>query len=339
MRHSWSISDSPDLPIRAFRKALGKNRPETLEGGKGGAPSAPDPYVTTDAQSRLNKETALYNKALNAGNYSNPFGYQSTGVESIDPITGAPIYRTDVGVSGPLQGLLSNAMGQAGSAQGMNPYLQESLRGFQGSLSGLSQDLGSLGQSLTPQDAAQAQQRGQEAAYRAQTQYLDPQFAQREQSLQAQLAAQGLAPGSQAYSNAMLNFGNERQRAYSDAANQSVMTGSQLGTQNLQNQLAGINTKAGLFGQIGGNIGQQAGLTGQQAQLSQIPLSQLGSLASLIPGYTGTAQSGMNPADIASAMNNQYQGQLGQYNARQQSSNANTAALAGLAGTAAMMFF
>src|SRR5881392_2206965 len=214
MRHSWTISDSPDLPLRAFRKAFGKNRPATLE-GKGGAPTAPDPYNTSAAQGGLNQQAAAYNKALNLGNYSTPFGSQNSGIQGYDPATGAPIYRTDISADPRLSGLLNQSLGQAAGAQDINPYLMDSMRGYQGTLSGLSQDIGRLGQSFSPQDAAQAQQRGQDAAYQAQTQYLDPQFSQREQSLESKLAAQGLAPGSQAYSNAMLNFGNERQRAYS----------------------------------------------------------------------------------------------------------------------------
>jgi len=332
MRHSWSISDSPDLPIRAFRKALGKNRPDTLEGGKGGAPSAPDPYGMASAQGGLNQQAAAYNKALNLGNYTNPFGGQSSGISGFDPVSGAPIYQTNIGVNPQLGGLINQTLGQMGNAQANNPYFNDSYRGYQGVISGLNQNVGALGQSLTPQDAAQAQQRGQDAAYQSQTQYLDPQFNQQQESLQAKLAAQGLAPGSQAYGNAMTNFNNQRQQAYSNAQNQAILTGSQLGTQNWQNQLAGVAAKSGLYNQMAQNIGQQAGITGQQAALGQLPFQQMSALAGLVPGYGGVGQSGLNPADIASAMQNQYLGQLGLYNSRQQAQNATNSNLAGLFG-------
>jgi hypothetical protein len=367
MRHSWSISDSPDLPIRAFHKALGKNRPATLEGGKGGGPSAPNPWEASAAQTAMNRDTAVYNKALNLGNYSNPFGSQQSSFSGYDPVTGAPIYQTNISANPELQQQLNNVLGQTGQGAAINQSALGGLYGLNAQAGSLGNQLGALSPqygvinsqlsdlrgSISPEAAQQAQLMGRDAAYQAQSQYLDPQFSQGQESLEAKLAAQGLAPGSQAYSNAMLNFQNQKQRAYSDAANQAIMTGSQIGTQNWQNQLAGQQANAGLLGQMGQNlgaqsgligqqsglVGQQAGLMGQMTGIGQIPYSNLQSIASMIPGYSGTAQSATNPADIMGAMNNQYQGQLGQYNARQQSSNANTAALAGLAGTAAMMFF
>jgi hypothetical protein len=353
MRHSWSISDSPDLPIQAFRKALGKNRPATLEGGKGGGPSAPNPWEASAAQTAMNRDTAVYNKALNLGNYSNPFGSQQSSFSGYDPVTGAPIYQTNISANPELQQQLNTVLGQTGQGAAINQSALGGLYGLNAQTNALAPQYGQLNQelaglrgSISPEAAQQAQLMGRDAAYQAQSQYLAPQFSQGQESLEAKLAAQGLAPGSQAYNNAMLNFQNQKQRAYSDAANQAIMTGSQIGTQNWQNQLAGQQANAGLLGQMGQNLGQQSGLIGQQAGLigqmtgiGQIPYSNLQSIASMIPGYSGTAQSATNPADIMGAMNNQYQGQLGQYNARQQSSNANTAALAGLAGTAAMMFF
>lgn len=352
MRHSWSISDSPDLPIRAFRKALGKNRPETLEGGKGGAPQAPDPYATSDAQTRMNQATAAYNKALNLNNFTNPFGSQQTVISGYDP-SGAPIYQTNISANSGVLGAAGNLLGDIQNSSAINQNVLgglQDLSGYLGNIGGQSQTIaskyGDLANTLDQDAAQRAQQQGQNAAYAAQAQYLDPQFSQQAESLSAKLAAQGLAPGSQAYNNAMLNFQNEKQRAYSNAQNQSILTGSQLGTQNWQNQLAGLQAQGGLLqGQLGalGNdmnsINQRASLLGQMSGVGQLPYSNLQSVASLIPGYSGIGQSGSNAADIMGAMNNQYQGQLGQYNARQQSANATTSSLAGLAGTAAMYFF
>lgn len=306
MRH---YSEHPDLPLRAFRAALGKNRPETLEGGKGGsAPSAPDPYTVANATTQTNDQTAAYNKALNLNNYTNPFGSQQTTQVGTDAATGAPIYNTNISASQPLTNLINSSMGAAGNANGT---LQSALFG-----------LGSVNNSISPQAAQQAGQQGQQAAYAAQTQYLDPQFAQEGTSLESQLANQGLTPGSQAYTNAMTNFNNAKQQAYSNAANTSVLTGQQIGSQMLQNELA--------------TAGQKASLYGQQASLAQLPFSQIASLASLVPGNTGTASSSASPANIAQAFQNQYQGQLNAYNANVQSANSTQSGLFGL-GTAGMM--
>lgn len=336
MRHFFLTCDAaPDLPVRAFRKSIGKDRPQTLEGGKGGgAPAAPDPWETSAATTASNQQTAAYNKALNLGNYSNPFGAQTSTISGYDPSTGAPIYQTNTTADPQLQGAMNGLFGQLGYS---GPMLNNALSSYgtlgagYGALNGQLQGLSS---SLSPEAAQQAQQRGQDAAYASQTQYLDPQFSQQQESLGAQLANQGLTPGSQAYNNAMLNFNNTKQRAYSDAANQSILTGSQIGTQNWQNQLSGIGTQAGLFGQIGSNYGQIGSLTGQQLSASQLPYQNLQTIASMIPGYSGPATSGAQPADIAGYLNNQYQGQLAGYNARQASNNQTMGTLGTLGGAA-----
>lgn len=324
----WHCFEQPDLPARAFIRALGKNRPETLEGGKGGsAPAAPDPYTTAAAQTQTNNQTAAFNKALNLNNYSNPFGSQQTVAVGTDP-TGAPIYQTTIGASQPLQNLINGSMTQAGNS---NTTLNNSIYG----LGGINQQLGTLGQQISPQAAQQANQQGQQAAYAAQTQYLDPQFSQGQSSLESQLANQGLTPGSQAYNNAMTNFNNSKQQAYSNAANESVLTGSQIGSQMLNNNLAAVGEQGNLLNQEGANYGQQA-------SLSQIPYSQLSSLAGLVPGNTGTSQSAAQPANISQAIQNQYQGQLNAYNANTQSANSSAQGAESLVGTAAMaamMFF
>lgn len=308
MRH---YSELPDLPLRAFRRAFGKHAPATLEGGKGGgAPQAPDPYAVAGATTQTNKDTAAFNKALNLNNYSNPFGSQSTTQVGTDPTTGAPIYNTQISASAPLRGLIDSTMGSLNGANGT----------FKSALFGL----GGLQDAIDPQAAQKAGQAGQQAAYAAQTQYLDPRFQQGQTSLESHLANQGLTPGSQAYDNAMKNFNLSKNQAYSDAGNQSILTGQQIGTQMLQNQLA--------------TVGQKANLYGQQASLSQIPYSQLQALAGLIPGNTGVAQSAASPANIAQAFQNQYQGQLNAYNTNVASENSTMGGLFGLGATGALAF-
>ncbi|MCW3678215.1 tail fiber domain-containing protein [Burkholderia cenocepacia] len=321
MRHFF---EQPDLPLRAFRKALGKDRPETLEGGgKGGdAPSAPDPWVVAQSTTAANNAAAQFNKALNLNNYSNPFGSQQSTQVRTDPATGAPIYNTNISASGPLQGLINSSMNAAGNG---STQVSNALFG----LGGLNTQLAGLNSSIDPNAAQLAGQRGQDAAYAAQTQYLDPRFSQGQMSLESQLANQGLTPGSQAYDNAMKNFNLSKNQAYSDASNQSILTGQQIGTQMLQNQLATAGQKANLLGQQGANYGQMA-------NLAQLPFSQLATLAGLVPGNTGTAQAATSPANIAQAMQNQYAGQMNQYNTGVASANSTMGGLFGLGGAGLM---
>lgn len=354
MRLYLLTSDAPDLPQSAFRKSFLGNRPATLEGGKGGsAPAAPDPYQTAAATTQSNQQTAAFNKTLNLNNFSNPFASQQSQQVGTDPATGAPIYNTIISPNATVGNQLDQLMGQIGQSNGVTQNALSGLYGLQNNLSNigyaynaLSPQYAQLSQGLNSSAAQNAQQQGQNAAYAAQTQYLDPQFSQQKESLDAQLANQGLTPGSQAYNNAMLNFNNQKQQAYSNAQNQAIMTGSQIGTQNWQNQLAGAQTQAGLLdrqagmlGQLSGLNSQAAGLYGQQAGLGQVPYSNLQSLASLIPGYSGNATSTAAAADIAGNINNAYQGQLASHNADVQSANSTTGTIAGLAGIAAMAFF
>lgn len=321
MRH---FIEFPDLPALAFRRSFGRNRAATLEGGKGGsAPAAPNPYTVASATTQTNDTTAAFNKALNLNNYSNPFGSQTSVETGTDPATGAPIYQTTIGASAPLQSLISGAETQAGNANGT---LNSSLYG----LGGVNQQLQQVGSSLNPNSAQQAMQQGDQAAYAAQTQYLNPQFQQEGASLQSQLANEGLSPGSQAYTNSMTNFNNAQQQAYSNAANQATLTGSQIGSQMLQNQL-------GVAGEQGNLLNSEATNLGQQASLSQLPYSDLSTLAGLVPGNTGTAQSAAQPANIAQGFQNQYQGELNAYDASTGASNSTKSGLFGLGSAAIPM--
>ena len=338
MRHYLITLDSPELPILAFRKALGKNRPSTLEGiggGKGGggsSPSAPDPYVVADATTKVNRDAATYNKALNLNNYNNPFGGQQSYVSGYDA-SGAPIYQTNVTANPYLQGILDRQIQGLGASQEGNQGIMRALEGLQSQSYGIDNQYQGLQSQLGALNAQGAMDKGRDAYYNAATSYLDPQYAQQQESLDAKLAAQGLAPGSQAYNNAMGNFQRDKTFAYNQAQNSAITQGQQLGLNQLQAQQGLIGQQAGLTNAQAGLIDQRAGLYGQQLGANQAGYANLAAIAGLIPGYSGPATSSVNPSDIGSYMNNAYQGQLGAYNARQQGSNQFTSGLMGLGGT------
>lgn len=75
------------------------------------------------------------------------------------------------------------------------------------------QNQGAFGQ---PMDL-QSVQDVNDKAYGAMTARLDPQWNQRESALQTQLANQGIAQGSEAYTNAMRDFNSGRNDAYQQA--------------------------------------------------------------------------------------------------------------------------
>jgi hypothetical protein len=92
-------------------------------------------------------------------------------------------------------------------------------------------------------------QQAQDAAYKAQTQYLDPQWRQSETNYRQRLLDQGIpemdprtgAP-NEAFQRAMLDFNNSKQQAYSDARMQAVAAGNEQ-----QRALFGQSVEAGQF--------------------------------------------------------------------------------------------
>lgn len=98
--------------------------------------------------------------------------------------------------------------GQWTESQGFNP-------GLQGTVNSLEQQMSNTS---TGADAANA-------AYQQATSRLNPQFAQGQEGLSSQLAAQGLDPGTEAANNAQGNFDRAKNDAYSSAQNNAFQQG------------------------------------------------------------------------------------------------------------------
>lgn len=179
-------------------------------------------------------------------------------------------------------------------------------------LSGIQNVKNTYANNFNPGDYGASVQQAQDAAYKAQTQYLDPQFAQGQQSLNAQLANQGLSTGSTAYDNAQTNFGNQKQQAYQSAQNAAVSAGNQ------EQQV--------LFGQ---------GLT----QYNQ-PLNTYNALmtGAQVQNPTFSSVPGVSQAntDVAGITNSGYQNQLAAFQQNQSGIN-NLFSLGGSLGSAAIL--
>lgn len=172
-------------------------------------------------------------------------------------------------------------------------------------------------------------QQAQDAAYRQQTQYLDPQYGQQQESLDAQLRNSGAHPGDPAYDNAMKLFTNQKQQAYSSAEDQAVQQG--------------LREQSQLFGQQA--LQQSQGNTAASQQLNQdiqlrdLPLNESQALA----GAGGTPSFGLGGGgggsgqvaapDISGLFQNQYNGQLAGYNANVASTNAGVGSAATIAAS------
>lgn len=157
-----------------------------------------------------------------------------------------------------------------------------------------------------------------------------PVHEQQEEGLRTRLSNQGLTQGSEAFErelsqlrdaqagekyNAMQTAGTEQQRMFgmdTSATEQQNKLRQQAISEESQQRNMSLNELNAL-------------MTGQQVSSPQMPSFQSGSTAQQAPNYSGAAQ-------------NQYQGGLDAFNANQAQSQGTMSGIAGMAGTAAMIF-
>jgi hypothetical protein len=159
-------------------------------------------------------------------------------------------------------------------------------------------------------DILNSMQQYADAAYKASTRQLDPQWQNQQSTFDQQMVAQGLQPGSQAYDNALQQFSQQKNDAYSQARNQSLQQGLQaqgqafgqgLSNSQLANEIlkAQIGAKAQLgaaqasaAGNVGAaNINADASMANNTANNYTNQLLGLGNLGL---GYNNSQISGLN---------------------------------------------
>lgn len=160
-------------------------------------PAPPDPVATANAQAAANKTTATTQQELNSTNQVTPQGnltYSQSGTWA----DGTPQFTATQTLSPQEQQLFDlgnqtqKTLGQIGVDQ--SSKVQNILN--------------------TPFDLNAAT--GTQQANISKT-LLDPVWNQRQSSLQTQLANEGITQGSDAYTNAMRDFGMQRDNAYNSA--------------------------------------------------------------------------------------------------------------------------
>lgn len=295
---------------------------------KGSAPQAPDPQTTAAAQTASNQATATSNAELNRVNQYTPYGnstYQVTGTNA----DGTPQYSQTTSLSPSEQNLFN--MQQQG-AQQLGQTALNSLGNLQ---SQYSTPFNFSGPGITStvnggQSYQDAIQQAQNAAYGAQTQYLDPQFQQGQQSLNSQLANQGLSQGDTAYNNAQQMYGLQKQSAYQGAQDAAVQAGNAE-----QNTLFGQGLSAANLQNSASNQALQ-----QQLALYNQPLNQYNALMTGAqvqnPSFSNVAAVNQAGTDVGGITNSAYQNQLASYNASQQGLN-NLFSMGGSLGAAAIL--
>lgn len=202
----------------------------------------------------------------------------------------------------------------------------------------------------------------QEALYRKQSSFLDPQYQQSESDMTTRLANQGIMPGSEAYNREINNFERNKNAAYESARDAAILAGGQ--EQSRLNEMglsrAGLNNQAvgQMFGQTLGSNNQnfnqdlssatfanQARQQALQEQLTlrQLPLNEINALRTgaqvnvpQFQQYTGGGQ--VQAAPIYGAAQAQGQYDQGLFNADSAKASGNLQAGVGLAAAAAMAF-
>jgi len=356
----------------ALRFLLNQDDPRYLDGRllKGGgskAPAAPDPAATAAAQTATNKETAYWNAVLNNVNQITPYGnltYKQTGggktynmdaynqamnsynqalsngaqpsigkVSDLDSFAAITQKKPQEKYAGPMPQLSDFQTGDAPpsftSTIDLSPDQQailDSEERRQIALGTLGEEqigrirdsvsnpysYAGIGNEISGDDIATQQARAEEALMAR----FNPQFAQDEEALRTRLINQGIGQNSEAYRREMERFGQTK----NDARTQAILAGQQYGSeaqrQALQRRNQGIQE---YDAQRNAPLNEYIGLTsGVQVQN---------------PQFSSQNYQGSQPVDYAGLINQNYQNQLNQYNAKQAGSNNMMSSLFGLGGS------
>jgi hypothetical protein len=232
------------------------------------APTPPDPVATAAAQSQYNREAAIAQANLNRIDQVTPQGsisYSQIGTNA----DGTPQYKQTQTYSPDQQALydqqnqIAQALGNTATQQigrvndtmnrsfdynGMTPMVTgvngqpvqrvNGTTNLQTSLPGAGTIQGDVG----PNDFSADGRRVADSVYSQAASRLDPQFKQQQSDLDARLAAQGIARGSEAANREQGNYDRARTDAYNDANYRAIQAG---GAE--QSRLFGLDFQRGQF--------------------------------------------------------------------------------------------
>jgi len=215
-------------------------------------------YQAANAQALGNLAGAQTATAANRVNQNTPYANLNY-TQTVDA-NGNPTWTANQTLSQPLQTALGNIQGQLASSTAspfdVSPY-QAGQIGQGPQLQNLGAAANQQGIGNAPTLQSQVQGTGMEGWDKATgllMNRLNPQIQQSQERLQAQLANQGIAPGTEAYNRAMTQQG----QTTNDLLTQAQLAGSQV-----QNTMFGQNLQAGQFGNTAltqGNANQLANL-------------------------------------------------------------------------------
>ena len=245
-----------------------------MGGGSSKTPKAPDPYKTADAQYGQNVKQAAYEAKLNRYTQNNPLGTVSWNNAGTDK---NPNWTQTTTLSPEQQQLYNTQMATQNN-------LATQAGGYADRLQGMLESDPTGGDLQTRQHVEDALM-----------QRLNPYLEQDQQSLQTQLANQGLTYGGEAYQKAMM----DQSKRVNDA-------------------------RLAVIGQAGDEMARSQSMDNTRRNQGITELSALlqGSGNVNLPQYSGaTTISGGNAPDIAGLINANYQNQLASSGAGQAGKN------------------
>lgn len=322
---------------------MGKSSPK--------APTPPDPVATAQAQSTMNKESAVAQANLNRVNQYTPEGsteYTRIGTNE----DGTPQYRQDTKYSASQQALYdsNNAIAQALNGTAVNNIgrvneTQGRDFNFSGATPGVTNVNAPTLQTSIGGDFSAEAKKAQDAAYGQLASRLDPRFKQAGSDLEAKLTSQGISNNSEAYRREQDNLSRDRNDAYGQASQQAIAAG-------LDAQEQGFNQSAaqGAFansagGQIFGMGQANAALANQGRQqdinestyLRNLPLNDIAALLGTgggvqQPNFEPVSQVGVAAPDYAGLVTNNYNQQNQQYQQKMQNRSSGLGSIFGAIG-------
>jgi hypothetical protein len=281
---------------------LGKSSPKS--------PPAPDPVATAAAQTASNKETAYWNAVLNNVNQFTPYGnitYQQEGDGVYNPDK-PPQFTSTITLSPEQQAIYDTMVSQDRQLQNLGG--QQISRIEQAVNQPYSFD--GIGNEVREADVLQAQKNAEEAIMSR----LTPQFGRDEEAMRTRLINQGITQGSEAYNREMEGFGQTKNDARIQALLAANQYGGDLQNQTLQRRNQGIQEyTTQRTAPLNEYIGFTSGTQVQNPQFQNI-------------SYGGAA-----PVDYAGLVNNKYQADMANYNARVAGRNSAIGGIFGLGGS------
>ena len=288
---------NPTTPSPTNTGLLGiANNPFTANTTSNPYANSSNPYVQA-AQATTSSNLANAQQATSANRINQNTPYASLNYTQGVDANGNPTWTANQSLNNQLGGALSNIQGQLAQSTASpfdaNQYQAQTSQGFTG-MEGWDRATGLINQRLQPQ------------------------IQQSNERLTAQLANQGIVPGTEAYNRAMTQQGQKT----NDLLNQAQLAGSQV-----QNQMQGQSVQQ----QQLNNAALQQNYT-QALQQKNLPLQQLGAFQQATqPGYVNPySQATVAGTDYLGAYTTSNAANIAQQNADIARQNATTQGLYGL---------